>query len=704
VFRASQSTNGNFATDVENTIIVSGDRILKPSNSRVIQSVNVVEDISEISSLLVINSTSNSVLENNLSSAVLKNNHSTGKTNFNIGGNTYVEYKSQEQHTSTNNSHTSNHNAQFLTSTEAAVKAFNEGDNGLGYLIQLNNNTSEAKSGAAANNNIATNKDARLFSITENTVQSVEYTNAISTLSNNQGTTTLGGITLFNPLTEIHSAWNSRNSSMTTTGTALVIVAAVAVTAATAGSAGGAASSAAVSAGATSGGVVASAAAGAAAAAVSATAATVAVSAVNNGGNIAKTLKDTTSKESLKNIAIAALAGGIAGGLMSFISPAPQAGVATSGGDGAASLGSTSPTAVPTTSPTEISAPMNTALSTSPSPGSITNVNQLANAFAGAVKNTSINVGSQIAAQSAVNGESVQDAIKNQGTNILLYAAGELAANQIGNAAHPVDAQGNNLAPRINMPTQLALHAGLGCALAAAGGNNCGAGAAAGVIGEATGQYLNNNTQLTREQLIAASQITGALAAATVAEPEDGNSVFAGSYIAANAVRNNAIKVWVQEVAVGNYHTSIKIEPEDQELYKNDPRFKNSDQNGIRFATIGAGPESFINATLGLDTNLISNPNRERDTDLSIKIPGMESSNLVPSNLENQYITTLFRLDNNYKDNLLYDKFPNLNNQNGYNSNSYISGILNAAGITPPQIDLKLPGYRKPVPSKYFGE
>ena len=454
-------------------------------------------------------------------------------------------------------------------------------------------------------------------------------------------------------------------------------------------------------------------------------------------GNIAKTLKDTTSKESLKNIAIAALAGGIAGGLMSFISPAPQAGVATSGGDGAASLGSTSPTAVPTTSPTEISAPMNTALSTSPSPGSITNVNQLANAFAGAVKNTSINVGSQIAAQSAVNGESVQDAIKNQGTNILLYAAGELAANQIGNAAHPVDAQGNNLAPRINMPTQLALHAGLGCALAAAGGNNCGAGAAAGVIGEATGQYLNNNTQLTREQLIAASQITGALAAATVAEPEDGNSVFAGSYIAANAVRNNAIKVWVQEVAVGNYHTSIKIQPEDQIRWKNDPRygdiFNNIDpETGMYYATIGGGPDSsssIFGNLIGGETASGQMDGINRTRDINPLNKSWESSNLVSINQENSYIEKLFNANANYKNNLDYALFPN-KNSSSYNSNSYTSGILEAVGITPPTLPkstinaqwsdpehpgrsglinieytlpkFPTPGYSKPVPLKYF--
>ena len=53
-------------------------------------------------------------------------------------------------------------------------------------------------------------------------------------------------------------------------------------------------------------------------------------------------------------------------------------------------------------------------------------------------------------------------------------------------------------------------------------------------------------------------------------------------------------------------------------------------------------------------------------------------------------------------------KYEGENNQYGdsYNSNSYVSGILNAADVFVPPLDkgMDMPGYNKPLPEKYFTE
>lgn len=76
--------------------------------------------------------------------------------------------------------------------------------------------------------------------------------------------------------------------------------------------------------------------------------------------------------------------------------------------------------------------------------------------------------------------------------------------------------------------------------MAAAGGNNCAAGAAAGVVGESIGALVyDNGNGFSRQSTIATSQIAGALAAAMAAGPDDGDSVFAGGNVGLNASANN---------------------------------------------------------------------------------------------------------------------------------------------------------------------
>ena len=76
-------------------------------------------------------------------------------------------------------------------------------------------------------------------------------------------------------------------------------------------------------------------------------------------------------------------------------------------------------------------------------------------------------------------------------------------------------------------------------------------------------------------------------------------------------------------------------------------------------------------------------------------------SDFCPSyDYENKLIDKAFELDSNYADNLDYDFFPS-SALDGYNSNSYISGLLRALGFNVEQPPNTV-GFQKPVPSDSF--
>ncbi len=149
-------------------------------------------------------------------------------------------------------------------------------------------------------------------------------------------------------------------------------------------------------------------------------------------------------------------------------------------------------------------------------------------------------------------------------------------------------------------------------------------------------------------------------------------------------------------VALGNNHSKITIIPDNQAAYANDPRFSNTLPDGRKYATLGAGPE---------DGNLVSNPNRPRDINLD---HNNSSTSLNPadcgdgSRSEDQIIEDLFKSDGAYDDKFDYELFPN-RFSNGYNSNGYVSGLLNAVGFSP-SAPPGTPGFTKPVPKKSFGK
>lgn len=142
----------------------------------------------------------------------------------------------------------------------------------------------------------------------------------------------------------------------------------------------------------------------------------------------------------------------------------------------------------------------------------------------------------------------------------------------------------------------------------------------------------------------------------------------------------------------GNYHLSIKITPENQENYKDNERFKdNIDAAGNHYATLGAGP---------MDGKLVSNLNRDTDIDR----PKVETITLdLKGRDEDAVITDLFEAYLNYQDDAGYALFPKKEDEgSGHNSNSYVSGLLKAIRLDPPDVKSNTPGYDKPLPDINF--
>ena len=244
------------------------------------------------------------------------------------------------------------------------------------------------------------------------------------------------------------------------------------------------------------------------------------------------------SKESLENMAIAGATAAITFGITQGVSELTNsANVA-----GQTANAATSTTTLPAYDPNTINLTFNQAsLTRGISPSALANVSvqsstqtlTLADKFLSALQHSAIQTISSSAAQSAIKGDSLSEALKNSTRNLLINAAGEVIANNIGTSYKT---------NQINKTTQLALHSVLGCGMAAAGGNDCTAGAASGVIGETFGELIyNNGNGLNRQNTILASQVIGALTAAAVLGPDDGDSVFAGSQVGRNAVENNVL-------------------------------------------------------------------------------------------------------------------------------------------------------------------
>ncbi|WP_430445273.1 RHS repeat domain-containing protein [Sphingorhabdus contaminans] len=149
----------------------------------------------------------------------------------------------------------------------------------------------------------------------------------------------------------------------------------------------------------------------------------------------------------------------------------------------------------------------------------------------------------------------------------------------------------------------------------------------------------------------------------------------------------------------GTYHAKLIIIPNDQDAFRKNDNFETNDK-GTVFATLGAGPENgsgFERAT----GDLVSNYNRDRD----VSEPGIVFAQISPGkgDTENNLINRIMATDAQYGDKLDYDFLPE--SQDGYNSNSYIYGLLGAIGVEKPPLppsQFPVPGARSPVPDECF--
>ncbi|MCP1106289.1 hypothetical protein M6G53_12920 [Serratia nevei] len=155
------------------------------------------------------------------------------------------------------------------------------------------------------------------------------------------------------------------------------------------------------------------------------------------------------------------------------------------------------------------------------------------------------------------------------------------------------------------------------------------------------------------------------------------------------------------EVALGAYHSKLIITPINQAAYANDLRFFNVNSLGQRYATIGAGPNSWAMLEYG--------DNRSKD----VSEPNENSKKLaIPCAYKNEdeAIAELFRLSEKYNENkAFYTLIPvgGCGGFCGFNSNSFISGLGQAAGFNMPapgETGATTPGYNNPLPAGWFGK
>jgi hypothetical protein len=206
-------------------------------------------------------------------------------------------------------------------------------------------------------------------------------------------------------------------------------------------------------------------------------------------------------------------------------------------------------------------------------------------------------------------------------------------------------------------------------------------------------------------------------AAVTGPRIAEANSVWAtsqGSRHAANAALKpgTGIKVKSHNAFLDLYpsHASLRVVPREvgyflrqiPDLFKDELGNDIEDGFANLFFTIGAGPAGGDDTSLSCGGILTSG--RNRTSDVTIPPERIETLQYSPV-LETRLIERLIAFDKNYRNNLTYACFPELYSGT-YNSNSYISGLLNAAEIPLPKFPVEFwseyPGWPTPVPVEDF--
>ncbi len=143
-----------------------------------------------------------------------------------------------------------------------------------------------------------------------------------------------------------------------------------------------------------------------------------------------------------------------------------------------------------------------------------------------------------------------------------------------------------------------------------------------------------------------------------------------------------------------SYHLSVVLIPDRPQDFK-DRTGWTPGADGKISATLGGQPSS---------GNLISSPNNPGDR---LEKGAFQQDISAPEGMsDTDFVNRLIGAAGSYKDDLKYEIIPGKEG-GGYNSNSYVSGVLKGAGATPPSLGIprnnrgspafQTPGYEKPI-------
>jgi len=473
--------------------------------------VNIVASNVNAGNNLSITSTNNTTVQaSNLNSGTAD----TAGTNSNVTGSTTIN---------TNNLNIlagTSYNTNTLDQRTSKTMAIRNNTTGNMVTDYTNSNLTAKNDGFTFN--VTNQADIRAKDLTDPTITQPSYVTALKAqvASDKISETNLA-------IANKH--WEDTNRELTEAGTATIAIAAVAATIVTGGAALG---------------VIGTAVAATAAATASTTAASTSMNADGDAWKQAKTIsKDTwdatTSREAFENYAIAAGTALLTAGLMDVtgLNEVGNAANSTANGANAATTttASTASATTSTTAATTTSAATATTTSTTVAASNPSIYMQAGKALA----ESAISTVSSTAAQASVKGISFSDAIKEQGTNILVGAVANVGAKHIG-VNYKTSAQTG-----ADKAIQLTSHAALGAGVSALTGNDALSGAVSAVVGEVSGEYFRDSgiNKKTGSQL--AGLVGGYSAIFTgnavgLDDLEVADSMFAGQRLGINAALYNA--------------------------------------------------------------------------------------------------------------------------------------------------------------------
>ncbi|MDB2550423.1 hemagglutinin repeat-containing protein [Rickettsiales bacterium] len=501
--------------------------------------VNIVASNVNAGNNLAITSTNNTTVQaSNLNSGTAD----TAGTNSNVTGSTTINTNNLNILAAANYNQTT---VKQRTSKTMAIRNNTTGDMVTNYT---NSNLTAKNDGFTFN--VTNQADIRAKDLTDPSISESSYVTAIKAqvASDKISETNLA-------IANKH--WEDTNRELTEAGTATIAIAAVAATIVTGGAALG---------------VVGTAVAATAAATASTTAASTSMNADGDVWKQAKTIsKDTwdatTSREAFENYAIAAGTALLTAGLMDVtgLNEVGNAANSTANGANAATTTTTSTASATTstTAATTTSAATATTTSTTVAASNPSIYMQAGKALA----ESAISTVSSTAAQASVKGISFSDAIKEQGTNILVGAVANVGAKHIGVNYKTSAGTG------VDKAIQLTSHAALGAGVSALTGNDALSGAVSAVVGEVAGEAVLNNFDVSKAAIKEIAGLAGGYSAIFtgnaigLSDSEVSDNMFSGQRIGKNAAENNLLYAAARDlkgVPIGTHQFSI-LAPDNPE-------------------------------------------------------------------------------------------------------------------------------------------